>query len=85
MARGEAEVQDPGGLTTMRAAIRHEPSGTIRLTANGTPGYTYAVQRSTDLIEWFPMDLIQADATGAVLFEDAAPPQSSAFYRLTEP
>lgn len=85
MARGEAEVQDPGGLTTMRAAIRHDPSGTIRLTANGTPGYTYAVQRSTDLIEWFPMDLIQADATGAVLFEDAAPPQSSAFYRLTEP
>jgi hypothetical protein len=43
------------------------------------------VQRSTDLIEWFPMDLIQADASGAVRFEDAEPPQGSAFYRLTDP
>ena len=55
------------------------------MTTNGTPGYIYAVQRSTDLIEWFPMDLVQADPTGGVFFEDAEPPQGSAFYRLTEP
>jgi hypothetical protein len=84
-AFGAALPQDPGGLATMRAAIQRDSSGTIRLTANGTPGYIYAVQRSTDLIEWFPMDLVQADPTGGVFFEDAEPPQGSAFYRLTEP
>jgi hypothetical protein len=85
-ATGALQAQDPGGFTTMRAAIQRDSSGTIRLTAaNGTPGYIYAVQISTDLVEWFPMELIQADATGAVTFEDPAPPQGSAFYRLTEP
>jgi hypothetical protein len=81
----EAEAQDPGAFATMRPVIARDASGVIHLSAIGTPGFTYAVQRSTDLIEWFPMDLIQADASGAVRFEDAEPPQGSAFYRLTDP
>ncbi|MCW1914108.1 DNRLRE domain-containing protein [Luteolibacter sp. GHJ8] len=80
-----AGAEDPGGFASMLSSIERDAAGQITLTASGTPGYTYAVQRSTDLIEWFPMGLAEADAEGRVRFEDSAPPQGSAYYRLTEP
>jgi len=81
---GELEP-DRGALANMHPLIERDADRVIRLIASGVPGYTYAVQRSTDLVEWFPMELIEADASGAVLYEDAEPPQGSAYYRLTEP
>ena len=48
----------------------------------GIPGYTYGVQRSTDLVNWTMLLTTNAPADGAFEVTDPAPPQPTAFYRL---
>ncbi len=81
----EDVAQDPGGLLTMRTTIARSESQGVQFSAIGTPGYQYAIQRTRDLVEWFPLDTVTADAEGNIRYTDSEPPPDRAFYRVTEP
>ncbi|MEM1086061.1 MAG: DUF5060 domain-containing protein [Verrucomicrobiota bacterium] len=60
--------------------------GTPFLSFNGIPYLRYTVERSTGLIDgWSAIAVVVADASGLVSFEDPAPPDGQAFYRLSVP
>ncbi|MGE4181891.1 MAG: CARDB domain-containing protein [Limisphaerales bacterium] len=62
------------------------PDGTIRLTLVGIPGWEYAIQMATSLVNpiWSPVGAARADATGRFEFIHANPPLGAAFYRAVE-
>jgi hypothetical protein len=59
--------------------------GQASLSFLGSPGQTYAVERSTDLDEWQPAGSATAAGNGAVSFTDPSPPPGKAFYRIVIP
>lgn len=56
-----------------------------RLGMSGRPGLTYGVLRSTNLIQWTQIAIPMAGPDGKLQYEDPAPPQPSAFYRIIFP
>jgi len=60
---------------------------TAVLSFAGIPGYTYNVDRSTNLISWTTIETTNAPGTGLFNytddFSDLGGPPSSAYYRLT--
>jgi hypothetical protein len=63
------------------------PGGAKRIAFNGIPGRTYAIQRSTTMEpdSWEQIAAVQAAADSTVGYDDPAPPQPSAFYRIAYP
>jgi autotransporter-associated beta strand protein len=63
--------------------------GTATVSFAGIPGYTYDVQRSTDLETWVTVDTIVAPGNGLFEFvddfSDLGEAPASAFYRLAQP
>lgn len=63
--------------------------GTATASFAGIPGYSYEVQRSTDLENWVTLDTVVAPANGLFEFvddfSDLGAPPASAFYRLRQP
>jgi hypothetical protein len=74
---------------TFTQVTRDPASHEVRLTAQGSPGITYTLLRSTNLGDsqgWTVMTPAQvADANGLIKFTDPAPPAAGAFYRLRLP
>ena len=56
--------------------------GTATLNFAGIPGYSYSVQRSTNLTSWIVIWTTNAPAGGVFQFIDAAAPDPSAYYQL---
>jgi hypothetical protein len=56
--------------------------GAVSMTFAGIPGYTYNVQRSSDLSTWNTIWTTNAPPGGVFQFSDSAAPQPNAFYRL---
>jgi hypothetical protein len=63
------------------------PGGGVRLTFQGIPGRTYAIQRSTTLQDgsWTQISTVMADDDPEITFDDPEAPAHSAFYRVTLP
>ena len=58
--------------------------GSVTMSFAGIPGYSYSVQRSTN-VTFIPFDIVlttNAPGGGVFQFIDVSPPQPSAFYRL---
>lgn len=68
-----------------RTEITRQPNGTVQLRFTGVPGRPYAIQRSSDISNWTPVQSVTATATGEILWTDPAAPAARAFYRLTTP
>lgn len=82
----------PAALTVTPATNLVTPSsivinsnGTVDLIFHGTPGQSYAVERSTNLINWDVLTTITAGANGQIPFLDPTPPPIRAFYRTRVP
>lgn len=58
--------------------------GAVTLNFAGVPGYTYEVQRSTNLLSWAIMLITNAPPHGLWIYTDTNPPQPSAYYRLEQ-
>jgi hypothetical protein len=56
------------------------PNG-LKIRFAGIPGFTYAVERSTDLMNWSPIGAFTVPENGIAEYEDTAPPVAAAFYR----
>jgi hypothetical protein len=63
------------------------PGGGVRLTFQGIPGRTYAIQRSTTMLDgsWTQIQTVTAGEHTQVSFDDPDAPANSAFYRVTLP
>ena len=59
----------------------------LKIQFAGLPGYSYGVQRCTNLATgvWETVWNTTAPSTGCFTFEDANPPAPIVFYRLTNP
>jgi len=63
------------------------PGGGVRLTFQGIPGRTYAIQRSTTMLDgsWTQISTVMAEDDPKIIFDDPEAPANSAFYRVTLP
>jgi hypothetical protein len=60
--------------------------GTLRLEAAGAAGLEYAIQVSTNLVDWSQVTRVPASANGELRWESGIPPQAPVqFYRLHWP
>jgi hypothetical protein len=71
------------------AAMPRMAAGSIHLSFAATPGWTYYLERSTNLANWKTIATNVAPANGLFEFTDAfsdlSAPAPGAFYRLTWP
>jgi dienelactone hydrolase len=67
--------------------IARLPGGGVRLTFKGVLGRTYAIQRSTTLLDgsWTQISTVMADHDTEIIFDDLEAPANSAFYRVSIP
>jgi len=72
------QVSPQAGLTTGAALV---PGGGMIAKFAGIPGFSYTIERSTDLTTWTPLQTVAAPENGLFSFtdNDGLP---SAFYRL---
>jgi uncharacterized delta-60 repeat protein len=99
LARGDSDVSNPkcgDGIEDYKNAWKlatraklegsvHLRGGRLELEILGTPGDTYLIQASTNLVDWVPLDTRKADAEGVIQFEDSTPGRLPArFYRVVE-
>jgi hypothetical protein len=99
LARGDSDVSNPkcgDGIEDYKNAWKHATraklegsvhlrGGRLELEILGTPGDTYLIQASTNLVDWVPLDTRKADAEGVIQFEDSTPGRLPArFYRVVE-
>jgi sugar lactone lactonase YvrE len=75
---GRSEFHKPPKLTML-------PKGDAGISFQGTPGSTYLIQRSVDLLTWHDLARVTADATGLIQHSDPSPPKPSAYYRIAIP
>jgi hypothetical protein len=66
-----------GGLTVV--------TNGIQMHFAGIPGYSYTVQRSTDLSTWTDIGSFLVPENGIAEFTDTNPPVDQAFYRTALP
>lgn len=71
---------------TVRIKALHDPGASPRLVLVGLPGVTYAIQASSNLVDWITVGTATADADGIVRFtEPAGASTPRRFYRVMEP
>jgi hypothetical protein len=77
----------PGGGTGMVTIkyspliLQHHSDGTVLLEAQGSPGESFDIQASEDLLNWLDLGTFLADTNGLMQFNDTnAPLYSSRFY-----
>src|SRR5262249_50305285 len=66
-----------GGLTVSQAGV------TIRFA--GIPGYSYGIERSTNLVNWINIGTFTVPDNGIETFTDTNPPSNNGFYRTSTP
>lgn len=60
------------------------PNGNIRLILNGMSGYIYAIDASTDLVNWTPIFTNQANGDSIIITDTNAPMFNLRFYRARQ-
>ncbi|RYD62210.1 MAG: hypothetical protein EOP83_15195 [Verrucomicrobiaceae bacterium] len=77
------QVTETGGIALPPLPhLSRESEGVTRFRYQGTPGVSYALERSTDLKTWTPL---ATDLTGEIDYLDTEAPVETAFYRLVSP
>jgi hypothetical protein len=75
-------INNPAPAVACKMSLTPQPSGCMTASLTGTPGQTYVLQASTDMIHWAAMSTNVADANGQLSFTDtAAKNYPSRFYR----
>ena len=61
------------------------PDGTVILQAQGTPGESFDVEASADLLHWLDLGSVLADTNGLMQFDDTNAPACPARFYSTIP
>lgn len=77
----QVAVLPESGWETPAPSVTLQPGGSVQLQFFGVPGFSYQIQRSTDLQNWIILDTLVAPGSGALPYEDTAPPAGRAYYR----
>lgn len=83
VAAGDAGLWRVEGDPMPRVRELSRINGVVRLQINSRPGKTYALEASTNLVNWLPLQTNSA-ADCAMEFLDAASPPSRRFYRAMQ-
>jgi hypothetical protein len=76
------------GIVTIKyipISIQRQTSGTVLIETQGTPGESFDIQASSDLLNWFDLGTILADTNGLMQFDDTNAPNYPARFYYTNP
>ena len=76
-----AIVGDTPSSGDTRAQLDMQPDGNVALVFQLTPGLSYQVQRSTNLLTWKILQTMTATDNGLLPYTDTDPPSGAAYYR----
>jgi hypothetical protein len=65
--------------------LQRRADGTVLLEAQGSPGESFDIQASADLINWLDLGSVLADTNGLMQFEDTNAPQYNARFYIANP
>jgi hypothetical protein len=65
--------------------LQLKPDGSILLQAQGSPGQSFDIQVSSDLLNWLDLGTFLADTNGLLQFDDINAPQYNARFYKTKP
>ena len=65
--------------------VQRRADGTVILQAQGSPGESFDIQASADLLNWLDLGTSQADTNGLMQFNDTNAPNYPARFYLTSP
>jgi len=65
--------------------LQRQPNGTVLLQTEGSPGESFEIQASADLLNWLDIGSVVADTNGLMQFDDTNAPNYPARFYLTSP
>jgi hypothetical protein len=65
--------------------LQRRADGTVLLEAQGSPGESFEIQASADLLYWLDLGSVVADTNGLMQFDDTNAPNYSARFYVTSP
>ena len=76
------------GIVTIKYAplsIQRQTNGTVLIETQGSPGESFDIQASSDLLNWLDLGTILADTNGLLQFDDTNAPNFPARFYYTNP
>ncbi len=76
------------GIVTIKyipISIQRQTNGTVLIETQGTPGESFDIQASSDLLNWLDLGTILADTNGLMQFDDTNAPTYPARFYYTNP
>jgi hypothetical protein len=76
------------GIVTIKyipISIQRQTNGTVLIETQGTPGQSFDIQASSDLLNWLDLGTILADTNGLMQFDDTNAPNFPARFYYTNP
>ena len=65
--------------------LQRRADGTVLLEAQGSPGESFDIQASADLLNWLDLGSATADTNGLMQFDDTNAPNYTARFYFTSP
>jgi hypothetical protein len=65
--------------------LQRKPDGTVLLETQGSPGESFDIEASADLLNWLDLGSVLADTNGLMQFDDTKAPQFNARFYYTKP
>jgi Beta-propeller repeat len=65
--------------------LQRKPDGTVLLEAQGSPGESFDIEASIDLLNWLDLGTVLADTNGLMMFDDTNAPNFPARFYYTNP
>jgi hypothetical protein len=76
------------GIVTIKYApisIQRQTNGTVLIETQGSPGESFDIQASSDLLNWLDLGSVLADTNGLLQFDDTNAPNFPARFYYTNP
>jgi hypothetical protein len=76
------------GIVTIKYApisIQRQTNGTVLIETQGSPGESFDIQASSDLLNWLNLGSVIADTNGVMQFDDTNAPNFPARFYYTNP
>jgi hypothetical protein len=65
--------------------LQRKPDGTVLLETQGSPGESFDIEASADLLNWLDLGSVLADTNGLMQFDDTNAPRYNARFYFTKP
>jgi hypothetical protein len=65
--------------------LQRKPDGTVLLKTQGSPGESFDIEASIDLLNWLDLGTVLADTNGLMMFDDTNAPNFPARFYYTNP